>query len=315
MSCVIVPNQSFNAENACNELRKAMKGLGTNEEAIIKVLVSHNNEQRQQLKSKFTAMFGRDLMADLKSELGGHLEDAVIALMDPFPLYLAKELRAAMKGAGTDEEALIEILCPRPNHEIKAIKAHYESHFQRSLEKDIKSETSGHFECLLVSQVCAGRDENPNVDHHKAEVDAKALVDAGIKQVGTDESVFNSILCTRSFPQLRATFEKYRALCGKGIIDSIKSEMTGTLETGFCALVTYIWDSNLYFAERLFKSMAGAGTDDNSLIRVIVTRSEFDLKHVARTYKEHYGKPLAEAISGDCGGDYKRLLLAILGNN
>ena len=38
--------------------------------------------------------------------------------------------------------------------------------------------------------------------------------------------------------------------------------------------VQFIWDSNEYFAERLYKSMAGGGTDDCSLIRLIVTRSE-----------------------------------------
>lgn len=36
----------------------------------------------------------------------------------------------------------------------------------------------------------------------------------------------------------------------------------------------YTKDPPTYFAERLYKSMKGAGTDDSSLIRVIVTRSE-----------------------------------------
>jgi len=45
--------------------------------------------------------------------------------------------------------------------------------------------------------------------------------------------------------------------------------------TGHCVVtVHYIRDPNSYYAERLYKSMKGAGTDDRSLIRLIVSRSE-----------------------------------------
>ena len=39
----------------------------------------------------------KDLVAELKSELSGRLEQVVLGLMDPVPLFLARHLRKAMK--------------------------------------------------------------------------------------------------------------------------------------------------------------------------------------------------------------------------
>lgn len=314
----IVGKAGFNkqtCEAACKELRDAMKGLGTNEAAIINVLVAHNNAQRQELRATFKTLYGKDLISELKSELGGHFEEAVYAMMVPPNEFLAQELRRAMKGPGTDEASLIEILC-RTNAEIGAIKEAYERLYKgRKLEKDVVSETSGHFKRLLVSQCNCSRDESPNIDPLLAEKDAKAIWEAGEAKLGTDESVFNQVLCTRSYPQLKATFERYRALTGKGILDTIDREMSGDLREGFKAIINYCWDPKWYFAERLYKSMKGAGTNDTMLIRVMVSRSEIDLKDVSKSFHKQYNKYLADFIKGDCKGDYRKLLLAILGPN
>jgi len=123
------------------------------------------------------------------------------------------------------------------------------------------------------------------------------------------------VLCTRSYPQLKATFEQYRTQTGKGILDTIKREMSGALEEGFSAIVNFAWDPIWFYAERLYKSMKGAGTNDAQLIRVMVTRSEVDLKLISQAFHKQYGKFLADFIKDDCAGDYRRLLLGILGNN
>jgi len=311
----ILPNAHFNGEAAAKELRDAMKGLGTNEDKIIKVLVSHDGYQRQQILTTYKTLFGKDLIQDLKSELGGHFEDAVVAMMTPTIPYLARELRNAMKGAGTDENVLIEILCTRSNEDIRAIKVAYKTEFKRDLEHDLASETSGNFKRLLVSVCNANRDQSSTVDMAKAEKDAKEMFEAGEKMLGTDESAFNAVLCARSHAQLKATFDKYQVLAGKTIEKSIESEMSGTLKEGFLAIIQYTRDPISYFAERLYKSMKGAGTDDSSLIRLVVTRSEIDLKLVSQAFLRIYKKSLKDFIWGDCSGDYRKLLLSVLGNN
>ena len=62
----------------------------------------------------------------MKSELGGNFEDVIVALMIPHVDYLCKQLHKAMKGMGTDENTLIEILCTRSSKEMKDIVDAYE---------------------------------------------------------------------------------------------------------------------------------------------------------------------------------------------
>jgi len=50
-----------------------------------------------------------------------------------------------------------------------------DAEFDRDLEKDIVSDTSGHFRRLLVSVCTAGRDESAHVDMAKAEKEAQDI--------------------------------------------------------------------------------------------------------------------------------------------
>lgn len=76
--------------------------------------------------SLFIILLFQNLIEDLKSELGGHLEDIIVALMIPPIDYLCKQLHKAMKGFGTNDHCLIEILCSRSKKEIQEIVDAYE---------------------------------------------------------------------------------------------------------------------------------------------------------------------------------------------
>lgn len=108
--------------------------------------------------------------------------------------------------------------------------------FNKDLEKDIIGDTSGHLKRLLVSLVQANRSDSKEVDRNKARQDAKALLDAGEGKWGTDESRFNVILVTRSYPQLRATFDEYEKISKKNMVEALKSEMSGDLLRGMLTI-------------------------------------------------------------------------------
>ena len=91
-------------------MRNAMKGFGTDEDALIKIVANRTNSQRQKIKEEYKTAYGRDLISDLKSELRGKLEDAMVALFTEPIEYDCDSLKKAMKGAGTDEDCLIEML-------------------------------------------------------------------------------------------------------------------------------------------------------------------------------------------------------------
>uniref|UniRef100_A0A669EJV5 Annexin n=1 Tax=Oreochromis niloticus TaxID=8128 RepID=A0A669EJV5_ORENI len=283
-------------------LRKAMKGFGTDEQAIIELLGSRSNKQRVPLLRSYKTAYGKDLIKDLHSELSGDFRKLVMAMLKTPTEFDASELNSAIKGAGTDEACLIEVLSSRSNAEIKEINRIYKQEYKKSLEDSISGDTSGHF--LQGHSVC-----------HTWLLSKQALYAAGENKLGTDESKFNAILCARSKSHLRAVFLEYQQMCGRDIEKSISREMSGDLESGMLAVVKCIKNTPAYFAERLYKAMKGAGTKDKTLIRIMVSRSEVDMLDIRQEYVKNYGKSLYTAISGDTSGDYKKLLLKLCGGS
>ncbi|XP_050684882.1 annexin B10 isoform X3 [Leptidea sinapis] len=313
----VVGVANFNAVEDAAALRAAMKGLGTDEDAIIEILTTRSNVQRQAIAKAFTHEYGRDIIEDLKSELGGHFEDVIVALMLPPAEYMCKELHHCMEGLGTDEKVLVEILCTRTKREIAEIVQTYENLYNRPLAEHMCSETSGHFRRLLTLIVtCSGqgaRDEESGADESRAAEAAQQLFDAGEGKWGTDEEIFNKILAHESFAQLRLIFEAYKNIAGRTIEQAIKAEISGELSEALSAIVECVENASAWFARRLRDAMQGLGTDDRTLIRIIVSRSEVDLGAIKREYETIYDKTLLSEVRGETSGDYRKALVALLG--
>ncbi|XP_071487933.1 annexin A13-like [Diadema antillarum] len=308
----VVKFPGFDKDSDAQALRKAMSGLGTDEKQIIEILCNRSNAQRQVLKAHYKATYGRDLVRNLKSELSGDFEDVIIGLMDEPAKYDARCLKKAMRGAGTDEAALLEILCARNNAEIAEIRKAYQDGGYGDLEKDLKSDTSGDLERLLVGLSVGARDEHAHPDGNQAMADAKALYEAGAAQWGTDESEFQRILVGRSFGHLRLVFRAYEEATGTSLKSVIKSEMSGDLKRGYLNIIKFIDDPVKYYVHKLHKAMKGAGTDESCLVRIFVMRCEVDLADIRHAYQAKYGRELKDDLEKEVSGDFKNALLALL---
>lgn len=303
----------FNAEDDAKALRKAMKGIGTNDKKLIQCLSGRNYEQRMAVKKTYETMFARDLIKDLKSETSGNFRDTLMALMFSAAELDAFYLNKAMKGLGTDDSVLIEILCTRTKTQIENLKAAYKVMFSTDLEAEITKETSGQYLKLLLALCEAKRDDNSaKFTTEEAKADAQALYKAGESKVGTNEEVFIQILTQRSYERLRAVFFEYTKLVDYHLEKSIEREFSFNLKRGLTAVVKAIRNTPAYFAERLYKSMKGMGTDDSTLIRVVVSRSEYDLGNIKDEFNKVYKQELSAMISSDTSGSYKTLLLEII---
>jgi len=310
-SPTVLAEPEFDPETDAKVLYKAMKGLGTDEKTIISIVAFRSSAQLQQVAEKFVTMYGKTLEAWLKSELSGKFESCVLGRFYQPLGYQAYVCRKAMKGLGTNERALIDVICTKSNGDIELLKKIYSIMFQRDLVKDVTGETSGDFRRFLISLLSAGREDKP-ADEKRAETDAKDLYSAGEGKWGTDESKFNMIFATRSFAHLRAIFAAYKKLDGNDIEKAIQKEMSGDVRRAYLTLIRWIKDPIEYYSEVLYRSMKGLGTDDRTLIRTVLARCEIDLGMIKKKFEQLHQKTLDRAVKSETSGDYRRIMLALI---
>uniref|UniRef100_UPI00398E3EF5 annexin A1a n=1 Tax=Pristiophorus japonicus TaxID=55135 RepID=UPI00398E3EF5 len=309
----VTPFPNFDASVDAAAINNALNAKGVDEETIISILTTRTNLQRQQIAADYQQSVGKQLKAVLKSKLSSKLETVALNLLQTPAQFDAHQLYYATKGLGTDEDCLVEILVSRSNKEIKEIIKVYQEEFNCDLEGKIKSDTSGAFQKALIALLKASRDESSTVDHDLADDDARALYEAGEKRKGTDVDTFINILTTRNFAHMHTVFQRYTKYSKHDVDKALDLELNGDIENVLISLVKCMGNKPAYFAEKLNNSMKGYGTDDDKLIRIMISRSEVDLKDVEIEYKAKYGMTLYKAIKDDTKGDYEKILLALCG--
>ncbi|XP_071807638.1 annexin A13-like [Asterias amurensis] len=310
----------FDMEGDVSTLMKALSAPTTLDKVLIEMLPCRSNQQRQEIREGYKTLTGRELIDDVNAKLSnGKFKDVVIGLLYSNIEYPAVIMDKAMKGMGTDEKALIDVLCTRTrNVEMQVIRETYTEMFNRDLETDIKTEIGEPLRTLLCTLAKGNRDEAPSSNMEaQGTQDAQALFTGGEGRKGgpRNDKVFIEVLGTRPLIQLNLiTFKKYQQMTKKENIEgAILAEETGDLELAYLALVETAKGNLVHvFVDHLYSSMKGLGTDDSMLIRTLITRSEVDLANIKDLFQEKYGSSLVAFIEDDTSKSYCEILKRIV---
>jgi len=145
-------------------LHHAFKGAGFDHDAVIEVLVTKSNAQKQGLKDHYLRKYGKDLARVIESEASGNFRDFLESLLiprDESPQVvenIAREDAHALYNAGegktgTDEKKFIHILTRASFPHIAAIAKFYvaDSKKHHTLAHAIEHEFSSHLRTGLLA--------------------------------------------------------------------------------------------------------------------------------------------------------------------
>uniref|UniRef100_A0A915EWW2 Annexin n=1 Tax=Echinococcus canadensis TaxID=519352 RepID=A0A915EWW2_9CEST len=320
------PTPNFDVNADVEALCKSMRCWGTDEETIIKILGGRTSEERLQIVDLYKRKYGRELAHDLDGDLSGHFRDCAILLTED-PIYLmAKSLYYAMKGVGTNENTIIEIIVGCTNEEINKLKQSYISVLRdkgikdpkRTLETDIRSETTGYF-CKMLLQILKGDNPDPTpeqlqtikqrggdimVNQNEVTRAVKQLVEALEKSKNSTSALLLSAFQHKNVWEIAAMEKEYKKTSGKSLIPAISEAVSGEFGALLTAMVEHAIDRPKFYSEALYHAMVGQGTHDFLLMRI-------DLLNIKETFdKDH--KSLVEWIKGETSGYYEQLLLTLL---
>lgn len=293
-----------------------MKGFGTDEKVLIRVLTTKDPLQVEAIRTAYSRSIGRDLVKDIESETRGYFEKGLVALCRGPLLHDVHLLREALKGPGTNEGVLNDVLLGRSNADMAAIKSTYSREFRASLESDVKSDLSFKTEQHFMIVLAGNRiEESTPINQQAIEQEVKDLHRATEGQMGTDEMLVCSILSTRSDAQIRAINHTYEQRFRKKFEDVIRSEFSGHMKDALLHQLRSAVDKERNAAILLEDSMAGLGTKDTLLVSRVI-RYHWDRNFMAAVknkYRMLYGKTLGSRIKGETSGDYEKLMLACIG--
>nr|AMP46307.1 annexin 4 [Spironucleus barkhanus] len=299
------PSTMSNYKEQAEKLNKAMKGLGTDEEAIIAIASAHTAEERQQISEAFFGLYGDSLAKRMKKELNEKLESILVPIFQGRFTMWAQYINEAIKGAGTDENLLFELIFLLNDQDQQKVETEYKKLYGKELKKAIENDiTGGKWAKLIRVWLNAKNDSNAD-----PEVVADALWSAA-KGAGTDEEIFMQILANCRPEVYHEACEIFQSKHNKDVAGVIMREFSGKSEDAFMAAHYSLFDQRVAVGRQLKMAFKGAGTDEEQLIRATVLFSDRVRGNELKEAYKQFGDVLKDT-KRDLTGKFEKAVVSL----
>ena len=291
-------------------LHKALQG-NNRDQTFLDIVITHDLIQRIEIAKLYQELYKKSLYEEIQSKLGGDFKELVGFLFLSPQEFSAKMLKKGFKGFSIDDELIFEILSAHTLEEYNLIEEAYKSETKKDLKKDLEKYFSGSLKKAILNLISTQRRLNPDPDMKLCEQLCDELIKVEIKKWIDNEDLFKRIFIECSPEEMVLIGRFYYSKTGKSLIEDIEKNLTGR-NKNFLREILYnnIVPHELY-AEKMYKSIKGLGTNTFLLNRCLASRCRLDMPQIKEIYKWKYNTTLRKDIIGDCSGIYQKLCLYI----
>ena len=273
----------------------------------------HNNQGRRLMAHELThvvqqsnsrngnvSLVQRDAAPSLGAAVSGGLSEEMLR-------QIARRLREAMAGWGTDEEAIYSSFSGRTQEQVDAIAGVYQEMYGRLLIADLRDElTDSEMRHLAIFSPTAAIREGEEAARSLADMIAHQL-DRAMDRVGTDEEAVYAALTGRTVAERHAIKIAYRRLTNRELEADIRSEFSGSELTEVLRLLN---QGLLEPEDELYLAMAGAGTDEATIFRVLegLGSDSSAIVNLESAYRRKYGDLLSRLQDDLNAAEFERVM-------
>ena len=298
-------------KSADERLHQALFDKKNKEETCTDIIINNDLEHRLLIAKKYGELYGNPLYEDMKSKLGGHFKELCgYCFLTPME-FNAKMLKRGFKGLSVDDQLIFEILADHTLEEYKQIQDAYKTETGRELKKDIEKNFSGNLRKDILNLMSNERRVNSEPDHKECERLADLLISAGEKKWIEDENIFRDVFILTSPEEMVLVGRYYLKKTGTLLIDAIEKKVGGKGKNLLREVVYANIIPHELFAEKIYYSIKGLGTNTAVLNRVLAARHGVDMPQIKEIYQWKYKVTLKEDIIGDTSGQYQKLCLFV----